>query len=197
MILVNGPPRAGKTTVEKIVAHLLGRCDVLSMGDRLKDMTHRLYGITDVDGRPLRTDHFERTKDQPCEGFLGATPRDTYISVAENHLKHLHGKDVLGRLAVEEIESRDREGFDAVAYDCGFDLEARPVVERFGRTNCLILRVSRPGTSWSGDSRFWLDDRTISDDGNPVSSIVISNDGTEAELAEKVRSALAGSGLLR
>ncbi len=180
ILLVNGPPRSGKDTVGEILAtNYPGKVYVTKMAKALKERTHGLYNLF-VSGswEPLRHDFFEDCKDKPSDFFMGITPREAYIAVSERLMKPLHGARVWGDLLVEDIALHGNDSDLVVVTDSGFADEALPVIERYGACNVSLVRLSRPGTSFQGDSRSYIN--------LPVYTHMIDNDGTMTQLAEKL-----------
>jgi hypothetical protein len=166
VLLINGPPRAGKDTVGQIVAkYARGRVYVAKMAKALKERTHALYDLRfrgpsapfDQLGEPYPHDWFESSKDQPSPDFLGLTPRQAYIAVSERLLKPMHGPRVFGELLVQDLERNARDADLIVVTDSGFADEALPIIERFGADRVHLIRVRRPGHTFEGDSRSFIE----------------------------------------
>lgn len=159
LILLNGPPRAGKDYAGRILFRILDELRptaVVKFATEVKERCHAAYRIFDVDGEPVPADSFERTKDQPSASFLGRTPRECYIAFSEKLMKPLHGQDVFGRLLLKTIQ-----GFSGpwtfVITDSGFAAEARPLVEHVGASRALLIRLHREGRTFAGDSRSYIE----------------------------------------
>jgi hypothetical protein len=148
VIVLNGPRNVGKDTLARHVMHSFNvEIRHAKISDELKVMTHAMYGRPDL---PANT--FEEVKDLPCDLFFGRTPRDTYISVSENHIKRFHGQSFLGdqmarRLKLEGVPDR-------MLLDSGFAVEAKPVLDCFDRK--LLIRIRRAGHGFEGDSRSYM-----------------------------------------
>lgn len=156
LLLVNGPPRAGKDTVGAVLQEFFpGNVYVTKMAKALKERAHALYGLF-AEGEPLRHDAFEAVKDQPSDLFLGKTPRQVYIAVSEMLMKPLHGEEVWGDLLVDDIRLNAQEADLVVVTDSGFAREAVPAVRMFGPVESTLVRIERTGTSFEGDSRGWI-----------------------------------------
>ena len=149
ILFLNGPPRAGKDTVGNYLQmHNLG-VETAKFAGELKDAVHRAFHL-DVD-----TDHFESRKDQPCEEFLGQTPRSVYIAFSERFMKPLYGPGVFGRMLVKTLKGMEQAGAWLVAItDSGFREEAEEVLKVF--PDALLIRLHRDGTSFVGDSRSYI-----------------------------------------
>ena len=173
IILLNGPPRCGKDTLGRMVTTILRNSiddiytDTVKFADPLKEMTHGLYmELDDSQNRRVRpwwSGKFEDRKDEPCEEFLGATPRQAYIAVSEKLMKPLHGDDVFGRLLVKNIyemfyKDATPPFCDVVlaVTDSGFEGEAQVLVDAYGAENVALVRITREGCSFAGDSRGYI-----------------------------------------
>lgn len=98
-------------------------------------------------------------KDYPCVQFFGKTPREVQISLSEDFLKPLHGKEVFGKLLIRRIDFLvDRKITKTVVVsDCGFREEAMQIVEHFGWPNVVLWRIHRDGCTFKKDSRNHID----------------------------------------
>ncbi|CAH2606503.1 conserved protein of unknown function (plasmid) [Rhodovastum atsumiense] len=151
LILLNGPPRAGKdTAASAILARMTGAVR-LGMSYHLKEATHAAYGMP---GRPH--DAYEAVKDVPNADFFGQTPRAAYIAHSERYMKPLHGADVFGRIFVRRALALNVQTI--VAPDAGFADEWTPVIAEFGAGNMLLIRVHAEGRgrTFAGDSRSFI-----------------------------------------
>lgn len=149
ILFLNGPPRSGKDTVGNYLRTHFAGCEVAKFAGELKDAVHRAYNLN------VPTDHFETRKDQPCEEFLGATPRAVYIAFSERFMKPLYGQGVFGRMLVQTLQGMERAGVRLVAVtDSGFREEADEVLKVF--SEALLVRLHRTGTTFQGDSRSYI-----------------------------------------
>lgn len=176
VILVNGPPRSGKDEfgTALIVALQAEKRPAIraKFADELKCMTHRLYI-----GRPEPPDAFESVKDTARPEFFGISPRRAYIAVSERLMKSVHGQDIFGRLLANNLRGFEKtapNGF-VVVTDSGFVEEAQVLISRFGEENVVLVRLYRPGVTFDGDSRSYID---LSD----VQRVDINNDDTVPSL---------------
>ncbi len=151
LVLFNGPPRSGKDTAAERVVAAIG-AEHIKLSAQLKDMTHGLYGIVDV-----KFDHFEDVKDKPNDAFLGLSPRDAYINVAEKLLKPIHGDTIFAAKTLNEYEKSKAE--IVVVSDLGFQLEYNYFRRKLPSEQILVVRVERPGTDFSKDSREYVESK--------------------------------------
>lgn len=147
IILLNGPPQAGKDTAAQAIATAWPHARVDRFAGPLKAATHTLFGL---DPNP---DAFETVKNLPCEEFGGLTPRAAYIIMSERAIKPAFGVDFFGNALVRRLAGAAL----AVVPDSGFEAEAEPVISHFGPANVLLLRVHRPGFDFRQDSRSYIE----------------------------------------
>jgi len=150
VILLNGAPRSGKDTLSKeirAVAAIEGlRVTGVSIGHKLKDITHAAYNAVNGSPHSLTVPHwqaFEGTKDQPNEFFLGITPRRAYIAMHEA-LQFQHGDTFLADRLAEALESDRASDRCVVVTDIGNYDEAKS----FSKFQPTLVRVGREGVEW-------------------------------------------------
>lgn len=196
LILFNGPPRCGKDTgVEHIVNNQRVGIQHMKLAAILKERTHALYGMP-----TLTYDHFEPVKDKKREEFLGLTPREAYINVAEKYFKPVHGETVFPELLSQNIRNA---GNPVVAIsDLGFDIELKYFVKEFGAENILLVKVHRAGCNFDNDSRNYVD--FLNDNGEALypglQTLTIINSELDIYLEQlnvEVLSHLSGKGLMK
>jgi hypothetical protein len=154
IIFINGPKRAGKDTAGAAL-FIAGIAKLYKMTTPMDDALRGLFGFTHAEYKKWRED----MKDDPS--FMGGHKfRNVLISMSEDWLKRLFGKDIFGRLAVMRIQRMKETGTqtDIVAItDSGFKEEMLPLIKQFGKDNCFLIRVHRDGTSFDGDSRSFVE----------------------------------------
>lgn len=170
VVLLNGPPRAGKDHTGGLIVDRLVRrhgmaphqVQVHKFAKILKERTHAAYGMS------APWDAFEDCKDVPLASFLGLTPRDAYIAFSERYMKPLHGEDVFGRFLASELSLAAQGGRPletAVITDSGFRPEAAALLHELciDPADVLLVRVHDPrrryaiGECFDGDSRSFID----------------------------------------
>ena len=158
IILVNGPPRAGKDTAYEAYPDGV-RC---KFAQAVKEGTHAAFGL---DPKEYPMDVFEAVKDEPNVLFFGKTPREAYIAYSEMFMKPFTGdKMVFGKLLIRWIETyeeaREKAQAEPVPFivtDSGFREEAEAIVGHFGAENVKLICVHRDGCTFEGDSRSYID----------------------------------------
>jgi energy-coupling factor transporter ATP-binding protein EcfA2 len=150
IILINGPPRAGKSTLAKMLHKLEPHSQVLGFSYHLKRMVHGIYfGRAGWDMDP---DCFDDVKTIPQDMLDGKTWREMYIFYSEKVIKPLHGKEWFGTKFVEACKMP----FVFVP-DSGFVEEAERVMRYFGPDNLTLVRLYREGATFAGDSRSYIE----------------------------------------
>lgn len=171
LILLNGPPGSGKDYAADIIAEAPDlTVSKYKFSEPLKEAACAILEISRVE--------LEAGKNK-VDPLFGVTLRQIQIDISEKWMKPCYGKDIFGRIALsrmsEEIQWNDENEEDQpdcfVISDSGFDTEAKVLLQLFGSENVLLIRLSREGKTFFGDSRSYieLDDvRTIDiyNDGN-------------------------------
>ncbi len=169
VILLNSPAGGGKDYAADYITNKFDQAKKDKFARVLKERTHALYGYT---WRPH--DYYEAVKEIPTKDFFGLTPRQAYINVSEVYFKPIHGKDIFGKILSKELDKYDWDII--VISDSGFVEEAEVLINKYGSENVILIKVIRPGHSFKGDSRNYIEL-------NPnICNITITNDGTETYL---------------
>ncbi len=176
IILLNGPPGSGKDWAGLALLPYQAQ-HLYKFATVLKDAMHTLLGMS-----LAPTDMFEDDKNTPNPVFFGLSPRQAYIALSENFAKPTFGPSFFGQILLRKLISCR---YDCVAItDCGFEAEIAPIVERFGQKSILLLRCHRPGHSFAGDSRSYVELPG-------VATLDLHNTGTLAAWQGTVQSAVA------
>jgi hypothetical protein len=159
VLLVNGPPRAGKDSFGKLLKENFQHVYLGSFAWALKVRTHGLYGCPEAPAGA-----FEDVKDAPNPIFLGLTPRQAYIAVSERFYKKEHGDDVWGKILCKSLQWADTQNAEKgvtnplyVITDSGFAKEARCLIEFYGKADVALVRLHREGCDFSRDSRSYIE----------------------------------------
>lgn len=148
VVLLNGPPSSGKDTVGEMLYCDLPAAAIFKFAQPIIDYMRDVHGID------MRTVE----KDQPHDDLHGRTPREVAIAYSERMCKPLFGDAYFGDLLALDVERQaaQADGLVAIVTDSGFRAEAAALARRVGPQNCLLVRLSRHGTDFSGDSRsYW------------------------------------------
>lgn len=167
IVLFNGPPGSGKDTAANLAAKHYPEKSVLKVkfAKPVKEGCHGLFGLFDEERRVLPHDHYEKVKNTPSGDFLDMSPREAYIWYSEEVMKPKFGQDIFGKLALreirEEIMSRvylhNIPAYRVFVSDSGFRKEAEVLQRFFGAKNVALVTVKRPGCTFEGDSRSYID----------------------------------------
>lgn len=176
VVILNGPAASGKDVAAKeMCARLDGDgwiCYHKQFKQRLIDITCAIYGISGCEWHNLYT---REGKERVHPKLKGMTPRQALIDTSEHIIKPIFGKSFFGEAAAQSLY----EGINIFS-DGGFIEELRPIISEVGAGNVLIIRLHRPGYSFSGDSRDYLPGNI-----GPI-TVDVHNNGTEEEFFDKV-----------
>lgn len=186
VFLFNGPPSSGKDLAAIICRNFIDmkigkgkivpyRSSTLKFADPLKQAAHALMCL------PFSCEFYEKEygnewKDEECQEFFGKTPRSEYIAISEEYAKVRHGPDVFGKLAARRI-ALEKQANVFLIPDSGFAMEAVPVISLVGVNNVVVVELTRPGTSFDGDSRSHIGAELSAKYAGKLKVIRIPNDG--------------------
>ena len=198
VVLINGPINSGKDTLGELLAIELVRLGIdtkLSMfKEELYTMASKISSIPRDEFVRQASDRFDKEEPwyklpQNSATGLYFTPRQWLIHVSENVLKPLVGKTVFGKSALQNTIDPFFETYKSgvvIMTDCGFTDEVdevrkvyKEITEKtiFEQKNTILVRITRPGTSFANDSRNWID--------NP--DYTIDNRGTLEDLEDSAK----------
>lgn len=177
-ILLNGPPRSGKDSAALALQSFIPDSLILGFSWHLKIMVHTIY--LGREGAALHPNHFDAVKDEPQDILGGMSWRGAYIHYSEKVIKPLHGKRWFGE---QTLATARRSGCSTIIVpDSGFADEAIVIVQEVGADSVTLIHTHRPGCTFAGDSRTYVD---LTDHG--VLGISLQNDGSLAAWAEQFR----------
>lgn len=156
LVLLQGPPGSGKDTAAKWLdrqwqyEHFKFSTPIRRLV-RLFFPNHDLEEIKSTRVSELGYSAYDKTV------------RHFMIDFSEAFIKPRLGTDAFGRCLLDDLKSLDVEPRDhIVVSDSGFAAEAEPLISYFGEAKTFIIQLSRPGTSFDGDSRsYWSRDGVI------------------------------------
>lgn len=151
IIFLNGPPRCGKDEAGKAITHTFTLARTFKMSGGMKRALPELLNFSHENAR-----YAEKTKEAPIPWLNDMSWRQLQISMSEDWLKPVFGKDIFGRLAVRYLQRATMYTTTAIT-DCGFRAEAEPIVNWAGRKNCLLIQISRDGCDFLKDSRSYIE----------------------------------------
>lgn len=153
-IFLNGPARSGKDTIKDELRKFFKRFEPrdpffkVTASDMLQVGCASLYSI-DWDEWSRR--YNSSMKDSPWDKLFGLSQREAMISIAETHLKPLHGNDVMSKILINRLKSVTGEY--VFLLDIGFQEEYDYYLEELGIDNCVLVHVEKDGKTYDGDSR--------------------------------------------
>lgn len=157
IILFNGPPFSGKDTVANELCSRIGpKATVVKFAQPLKTVAKHLY----CNGDQALFDRMDSPamKNLPDDLFFGKSCREVQIGISEIFAKPFHGTRVFGQVLASTIRFKADEGKSVfLISDSGFRPEAEQLINEFGAENILLVRIHRPGKSFEGDSRSYID----------------------------------------
>ena len=162
IVIFNGPPGSGKDEAASLYKENFGFGN-LSFKYQLFKETIDFFK---VDKDWFMQGYDDREQKEVVEHALGDhSRREAMIHVSENVMKPKKGLDYFGKLVAEEIED---DVHYAVA-DGGFVEELKPLIERVGSENIVIVQITREGHDYSSDSRRYFN-------GNLIKEITINHE---------------------
>lgn len=160
-VFINGPRQSGKDTAVKFLVNEFG-CRTYKMAWPMKKAAPYLLGISQDDCDVYFED--PAAKLRPHKAFFGMTPVQWLIWMSEEVMKPKFGSFYFGQIACRELSEPTQAPFTAFS-DSGFREEALPIAETYGPKNCLVIQLYRPGKTFDGDSRSYIE---LTDIGVPL-----------------------------
>lgn len=163
-VIFNGPPYSGKSTVARELARALSGRYRVAMDSFAAPMKHFI-------ATALGEQYNEMPKDSPKDILRGRSVRQFLIHMSEQYMKEQYGQDIYGRLLYHRAMRYQPAPDFVICDDSGFPDEAMALPEPY------IVRVTRKGKDYTGDSRTYL----------PNPSYVFENDDALDELWIPIR----------
>lgn len=171
VILLNGAKYAGKDTLaDRLMGHLPNAHSMM-FKTPLYTRAMAKFNLTHAE---LMTYVNGPVKEEPSDVFDGVSPRQALIDISEKEIKVEQGECGVVALSLQELLDVEECGRKTFIYrDSGFEYEREfmeRVLKKYGLTRLIIVRITRAGTNYDGDSRGYLS--------NP--DIIINNDNNES-----------------
>lgn len=156
IVLLNGPPGAGKDTGAEYLARYFFDTVNIKFSESLKRSVFVDVGI------PYETplDFFDPVKDLPFDLFGGRSFRQALIEKSEDHGKPLYGDAHYGRVFLRRAAQAAHQGIKLLAVsDSGFAGEAKAIIPFFPQHHVMLVRIRAEarGKTFAGDSRGYID----------------------------------------
>lgn len=149
IIFLNGPPRSGKDHAIGALRPILPAFGHMKLSLPLKQSAAAILGL------PMQ--ELEPIKDKLLPQF-NMSYRDMQIQVWQQMMLTL-GEDWLGKCLVNAIAAQDEDTI--IVSDAGRQAEMIPVIRKYGASNCAIIQIVCPGTSFDGDIRGYVNNPGI------------------------------------
>lgn len=166
-IILNGASETGKSTAvaRGLMYRLKQFPEVRTVQDSFANPMKHFIAVT------LGVKYADLKKNSPMDILQGYSPREFLIDLSEHYMKERYGEDFYGRSLVYRVLRLDPIPDIVVVEDGGFDCE-KDAVGFMAR----VVRVTRPGKTFQGDSRKHIDDPHYT----------LDNDGTLTDLEPKL-----------
>lgn len=153
IIILNAPPNAGKDTVADYLVENRGMLKA-SFKKRLMEVAATIAGVSVEKIEHLNS---RELKEVQHPEFSGKTTRQFLIYVSEKVIKPNFGQNYFGYAALSNINLAQMQKQGYVFSDGGFPMEAQVFGKAIPNKNVVhVLRFSREGCSFDGDSRSYL-----------------------------------------
>jgi hypothetical protein len=177
---ITGPNGSGKTTLASHLFQSINGLQMFSFAEPIREAMLGMFYQGDL-GIDLTN---ETLKACPVPCFSDRRHRDVLNALGDWYRSYF-GPEAIGQWAAHRCEL-DAEYFDRFVFDdARRKADIEPIIREHGRDNCLLIRLSRPGTSLSGQS-------FVHDEGLELlcPSIELVNDGPIGDLLPKLQTTL-------
>jgi hypothetical protein len=154
LVLFNGPRASGKDTAANRCIQALDAYH-FKFSKPLKDGLRAIFELDDAG-----VEYLESIKTEQSSILSGKSYVNAQISLSEDWMKPVFGQQVFGFLAMRHVLRAMKQNPSQGLYVCsdsGFDYEAEPVIDIFGKENTLLVKLVREGKTFDGDSRSYID----------------------------------------
>jgi len=161
IFLINAPAGAGKDTLGQHLEMLFDYGEVVKFARPIKDAACAIYCNNDDD----EFNYFDsqEMKNIPHAKFMGKSCREVQIGLSEVFMKPFHNsKAPFGKILANYIDEDSNEEWlvnnNPIYFvtDSGFREEAMVLIDKFGKDNVSLIQIHRPGYSFDGDSRSYI-----------------------------------------
>ena len=153
IVILNGPAGCGKDTIADI---LHKEYDFLHHAMKTP-LVVAAAGIAGIPIGQMQSMLNRNTKDN-YNHYLGMSPRNWLIEVAENIVKPRFGTSTFGTREAIRCQREIGAGNQSIVYsDGGFPEELQAMADALGEENILLVRLRRDGYTFEGDSRNYLE----------------------------------------
>lgn len=161
VVVFNGPPGSGKSSSALYLTEALRKVGVEARGLSFKHpLLYIAAAIYKVNTSWFSAQSSQELKNVPHHALRGKSQREVLIEVSEKVIKPYYGKDYFGILAAERLTvDTTAESCCYVFSDSGFEEELKPVSDKVGKENTIIVRLMGRGsfvTKEVKDSRSYL-----------------------------------------
>lgn len=166
ILLISGPPRAGKDTAMSAILHSQHdnlfhlRRGVARFSAPLKHIAASILPsivVDDTDGNLIDEVTREEVDKETPNPILGVSLRQFQIDMGEKFMKPRYGRSIFARLLLSRIPYYAPNIDLLLIPDAGFQIEVDTLLEATKTPEFMypvgLLRILRPGTSYQGDSR--------------------------------------------
>lgn len=178
VILFNGPPGSGKDTAALHVWSRRHNIVHLKFSGTMKAALPILLGLSKHEVADL-----EEHKNDAQNQLAGLSWRQIQIDLSEHFIKPRLGAAAFGHIAVRQIKNSMSNLI--LFSDSGFAPEAWPVVQYVGAENVLLVHIHRPGHTFDGDSRSYIELPNIT-------TVAIHNTGTLDAFHKRIDGVVSG-----
>lgn len=179
LILLNGPPSCGKDALANVFKK---KHSTINPDVTICKFANSLLDTVFATFPDINLDNYDQRKNLPIGGIFGneITLRQWMIKYAEEFMKPIFGKSIFGRITCQKITELLKTNYVVFVTDLGKDEELKTIADNFSdksNLQIIIVRISRPGTSFENDSRNYVyEDKVLGNNVGNIKSIDLVND---------------------
>lgn len=161
VIILNGPPGAGKNFLAEILEGLStydGKPTPYFKECQNKTALHnQAIALSGIPHDEWHSRYVVRElKETPWDKLDGMTQREFLIWISEEVVKPRFGKGYYGEISANKCLELWSKGYTPVFSDGGFSEELKAMTDVLGEENVFVARLYRDGCSFEGDSRNYI-----------------------------------------